>query len=483
MEYKSIEVKNLKHFNIRDIRADVVNRIDERIKADGFNPAHPLSVVHNDDGYYVLDGNHRLEALNKHSIESVPCVVYPVESDAYKIAVRCNQDEDTYAPMDMFDWLGVIQKQKESGKTQAEIGESIGWSQQKVADYYKTTTHITADVLKMAKEHQSGRAVENTATAVNFTEGWFRNSGLYELEPERQEQFMKWFLDGKAKGGNQQKEKINALKEAQEQIHIIDETLSPEIEEEQKRGLIEAVERGEYTTERLKEVINKLNSQTKNKALFGVDCMEELKKIPDGTVDCIITDPPWGVNFQSARENGNPGFDTGIEETKKLLMDVFAELKRVAKNNAHVYVFYPTTYHCEFQNIIKQFFDLAPVPLIWVKNNHAPCDFKTKYASKYETIFFARGENGKARELNNPCSPNVLNFALPVDRWHDCQKPGDLLTYLISNSTAPHETILDPFMGSGSTMLAAKKANRHYIGFELNAAYESRFKREIGDNK
>lgn len=93
--------------------------------------------------------------------------------------------------MDMFDWLGVIQKQKESGKTQQEIGESIGWSIDQVKKYC-TLQNKVPHILDIAKEQQAGRGTGEVPNGTfNFTEGWFRNSGLYELEPERQEQFIK----------------------------------------------------------------------------------------------------------------------------------------------------------------------------------------------------------------------------------------------------------------------------------------------------
>ncbi|WP_407356033.1 hypothetical protein [Methanolobus sp. WCC5] len=76
---------------------------------------------------------------------------------------------------------------KAKGSTQQQIGESIGWSREKVKDIVKLETSIGADILNLAKEHQEGRAPSIGASApFNFTEGWFRNSGLYELKAESQ---------------------------------------------------------------------------------------------------------------------------------------------------------------------------------------------------------------------------------------------------------------------------------------------------------
>jgi site-specific DNA-methyltransferase (adenine-specific) len=92
-----------------------------------------------------------------------------------------------------------------------------------------------------------------------------------------------------------------------------------------------------------------------------------------------------------------------------------------------------------------------------------------------------RLENGDSRRLNGGVSSNLLQYGRPSggDRWHDVQKPRALLAELITNSTGKGETVLDPFAGSGSTLLAAAAEDRHYIGFEASETYADRFRREL----
>jgi len=135
----------------------------------------------------------------------------------------------------------------------------------------------------------------------------------------------------------------------------------------------------------------------------------------------------------------------------------------------------------EFKRILSKHFEVHDNWLTWVKNNHTPCDFKARYASKYEIIWFCTMPNGKERKLNNPVSPDVLEFAIPQDKVHDCQKPEPLLEYLIKNSSSSGEVVLDPFAGSGSTLLAAAKCKRYFIGFEKEDKYSSDFLRKLGD--
>lgn len=74
------------------------------------------------------------------------------------------------------------------GLTQAEIGDRIGWSREQIKNYVTILNNIGTQILDCARKHQDGRVPENgTIVPFNFTEGWFRNSGLYDLASKYQE--------------------------------------------------------------------------------------------------------------------------------------------------------------------------------------------------------------------------------------------------------------------------------------------------------
>ena len=176
IEYKVLKVKELNHFLIRDIRESVIDELKKRIE-EGYNPARPLTVVEKDNQYLVADGNHRLRVLNDLGIEEITCVIHK-EEDPYTLAVKGNQDENTYSPMDLFDWIELIGKMRDESLTQDSIGEKIGWSRGKVSDYIQVLDSAE-HILGKAKEQQKGRAaLIAESSAFNFTEGWFRESGL-----------------------------------------------------------------------------------------------------------------------------------------------------------------------------------------------------------------------------------------------------------------------------------------------------------------
>jgi len=194
------------------------------------------------------------------------------------------------------------------------------------------------------------------------------------------------------------------------------------------------------------------------------DAVEQLKTIEANSIDCVVTDSPYGVNYSDSRETFNTEYKDETQYALKLLDETCNELKRVCKEDAHLYFFSGYINMFEFKTIISKYFNVHDNPIIWVKNNHTLCDFTKRYASKYEIIWFC---SNKQRMLNNPVSPDVLTYSIPLNKQHSAQKPVELLEYLIKNSTVEGEVVLDCFAGSGSTGVACKHTNRKSILIEL----------------
>lgn len=528
-----IPLDDLEYGKTRYIRENVVEEIQERIESDGYNPARPLRVIPENGHYIVADGNHRLETLNelRESDHRVPCVVEE-DGDLYEIARESNRDEDTYAPEDLFDHLYKIDELRESGEdyTQEEIAEKMGdeWSRDKVAKHVRVLENVVPQILDLARRHQEGRGTGDVPQGT-FSETWFRKSGLYDLHSETedaetgevsitggipaiesvestvwhptntwkadgedrpklpQERFMEWFIheEGCDVGKGTMNRKKEAIGEIQAQLGIINEELNSGVDVAVYEDIRDEVLENAYTDESLRDVIEAANLDAQDQAYYGADSVEKLQEFEDNKIACVVTDPPYGVDYENYRDNDRPEFGEDAPDALDLLYDVLEELKRVCKANAHLYVFFPTKLYPEFRDACSEFFEVEEVPLVWVKNNITPNGgadgYKKRYAGKYETVFHLRAENGDSRELNGGSSANVLEHARPGenDRWHDSQKPISLWEELISNSTGVGETIMDPFAGSGSALLAAKSTGRHYIGIEKDDSYESQFKKEL----
>tara|TARA_B110000503_G_C7151007_1_gene415178 strand:- start:815 stop:1468 length:654 start_codon:yes stop_codon:yes gene_type:complete len=200
------------------------------------------------------------------------------------------------------------------------------------------------------------------------------------------------------------------------------------------------------------------------------DCLERMKEIPDGSVDMILTDPPYGMDFQSNRRVVKDKFNK-IENDKNVewLPPFVEESYRVMSDNTSIYCF------CSWHNIdifkreIEKLFKIKNI-IVWVKNNHGSGDLKGAYAPKHEFVIYAHKGRSLFREKR---TPDVMEFAKihSSKLQHPTEKNIEMLKVFIKNNSDEEQTILDPFMGSGSTGVAAKNLNRNFIGIEMDEGY------------
>ena len=196
------------------------------------------------------------------------------------------------------------------------------------------------------------------------------------------------------------------------------------------------------------------------------DCLELMKDIPDGSVDLVLTDPPYGMAFKSnyRKEKYNE-----IQNDKSLewLERYISECYRVLKNNSAIYCFCSWHNVDVFKQAIEKKFKIKNI-LIWEKNNTSMGDLKASYAPKYEMIIFAH----KGRKLLNGFRyADIIKANRTGNKLHPTEKPVDLLELFIKNSSDESAVVFDGFMGSGSTGVACVNTNRNFIGIELDEGY------------
>jgi site-specific DNA-methyltransferase (adenine-specific) len=201
--------------------------------------------------------------------------------------------------------------------------------------------------------------------------------------------------------------------------------------------------------------------------------MDELIK-KNIKVDSIVTDPPYGMIFQS---NHRKDQYKRIENDSNLdwLDDFIKKSYILAKDNTAHYFF------CSFHNIdvfkqsIQKYFTVKNI-LVWEKNNHSMGDLENDFAPKVEFIIFA--QKGQ-RKLNGKREPNIFKFNRTGNVLHPTEKPVDLMEFLISKVTNEGDVVFDPFMGSGSTGVAAVKSDRKFIGIEIENIYFETAKKRL----
>jgi DNA modification methylase len=198
-----------------------------------------------------------------------------------------------------------------------------------------------------------------------------------------------------------------------------------------------------------------------------------LKAEPDCSYDLIVTDPPYGVNIHNAGAQrdkwGEEVFDDDTESTMSLMKKVFPEMYRVLKPDTHAYVFFAMTYYAEFKKMLEDAgFDVVPTPIIWNKTSQsAPPVTPYSFTQAYEPIFLCH----KGRRSLNAYIPNVISMdrVSSSQTIHVTQKPTQLMKKLIEASSAAGDLVLDPFCGSGSTIIAAYESKRRVKGIEKDS--------------
>ena len=205
--------------------------------------------------------------------------------------------------------------------------------------------------------------------------------------------------------------------------------------------------------------------------LYQGDCLEIMGGIKDKSVDLIVTDPPYLMDYQSNRRKKEDRFDK-IKNDKgnyMLIQDYLEECHRIMKDNTAIYCFCSWHNIDFFKNEFEKYFKLKNI-LVWNKNNHGTGDLKGSYAPKHEFILFGHKGRTLLREKRIAdvidC-PKISSNKLT----HPTEKPQDLLEIFIKQSSDEGSIIFDGFMGTGSCGIAAKKLNRNFIGIELDEKY------------
>lgn len=198
-----------------------------------------------------------------------------------------------------------------------------------------------------------------------------------------------------------------------------------------------------------------------NRIILG-DCITELRQLPSNSVDLLCTDPPYGDGIGYGRFNrtivNNPHPLVG-------LMAV-AESYRLLKRNRAAYVFLGMKHLPITRQFVESYTDFRVRDfLIWDKQH---IGMGTAFRFRYEVI--AVLEKGHPRYRSRSFA-NVINVARVPTPEHPHTKPVPLIEQLITHSTDKGDVVLDPFLGSGTTAVAARASGRRFIGIECMPRY------------
>ncbi|MBI2130672.1 site-specific DNA-methyltransferase [Candidatus Woesearchaeota archaeon] len=257
--------------------------------------------------------------------------------------------------------------------------------------------------------------------------------------------------------------------------------------------------------------MDNMTQQITNHKLILGDCLEELKKIPDESIDLIFADPPYGL----AKKNGL-GWKYSKHITLQEAWDIFSkdellefnikwvtECMRLLKHGGSIWV------SGSFHNIYQLGFILQHLDakinnsIVWFKPNAQPnitCRMFTestehliwgiKNHSKTKWVFNYKDTKNLIYDSINPKGKQTRNvWSIPLtsrkEKWageHPTQKPIELLRRVILSSTNKGDLVLDPFVGSGTTSVVAKMLKRNSIGIEKEKKYLDMAKKRLSQS-
>jgi DNA modification methylase len=206
------------------------------------------------------------------------------------------------------------------------------------------------------------------------------------------------------------------------------------------------------------------------------DCLEVLKTLPAGSVDAVITDPPYGIGGEVVRRGGRevaalPRWDRARFDWLALLPPARAVVSFCDRRATGA-----------LWEAMQEANLGARQCFYWIKSNPPP-QFRGGFQSSVEAGIWATPINGKRTDafLAGGAEPNVWHGPLAAEHEHPTQKPLPLMRWLVLLFRRPNDLILDPFCGSGTTGIAAIMEGRRFLGIEREAQYCAIARRRIAD--
>jgi len=196
--------------------------------------------------------------------------------------------------------------------------------------------------------------------------------------------------------------------------------------------------------------INKIHNQ---------DCIEGLKMIKDSCIDCIITDPPYGIN--KGKIVNDDSLDTWISSLK--------ESYRVLKDNSFYLLFASIAKIPEVCNHMeKAGFKYRWQTLLYIKNGMVRGS--VGFSVYYPCLIFMKGDAKIKKPLRDIMEVSTSSKEMK-QRIHPYQKDKNFIAKLINSFSKEGDLILDPFMGSATTAISCMETKRDFVGFEIDKKY------------
>ncbi|MEO5334166.1 MAG: hypothetical protein H7839_19305 [Magnetococcus sp. YQC-5] len=487
------------HHLIRSINSGYVDHLAKTVERIGVK-AFPLACT--PDGI-LFGGNHRFNAFAKLGIDKCWMHVYQPES-IDREALELNEATEDVLPMSFVDHAELVWRKLEAGQTQQAVADELGWSRGQISQYAmlesisKEAWEIIATTFQKTVAVNVDGVVAENATTVAFTERLLRD--ITPLNSIQQLELVRGLVSGKIQKGKFKilAQNYRARNEATEwvQQQLIGTDLLAQCIDEVAKGIYDAewlVAKGPGG--KLQQLVNAAREEWEIKnsvTLIHGDFYEKVRQVGDGSVDLILTDPPYNIARENAfKLDGRSDIDQDFGEWDKhdraafiILFDSWAkEFHRILVAHGSGYIFTSDRYISHLREALERAGLKVKATIVWHKTNPGTQVVKTNFKSSVEYIlFFTKGESGHTfnwqgeNEMHNfiqtpICAGSERLTDAKKNTLHPTQKPTSLLEHMMNISSHPGDMIFDGFMGVGSTAKAARNLGRKFIGIEQDAVF------------
>lgn len=222
--------------------------------------------------------------------------------------------------------------------------------------------------------------------------------------------------------------------------------------------------------------------------------MNFLKQIKDNSVDLVVTDPPYVISRKTGfKEMGKKGvkrlgvsmeFGQWDENfTKSSFSKIIKEYFRVCRKGGAVIIFYDLWKIQELKDLLEKHGFKQIRFIEWVKDNPVPINSKVNYLSNSREVAVVAVKGGKCT-FHSKYDNGIYNYPIYHNkgRFHPTQKPVKLIEEIIRKHSNKGDTVLDTFLGSGTTAIAAQNTNRKCLGCERDTNYFTKLTKRIEGN-
>lgn len=455
---------------VRPLNTAYLERLRVKVREIGIKP-YPLSVT--PDGV-LFGGRHRYEAFKAEGIAE--CLMHIHQPDNLdREAIELNKASEDALPMTFVDYAELVWKRLSNGQTQQAVADAIGWSRDLVARYsalqkihdeaWSVVTGVVTSVTTDVTSDSSASADENEkAVTSQFTEGLLRN--ILDLEPAQQLDLCKCLARGKDKKGHkfskadfktgaERYRARNALmKAAQDRLAAIPDSSYPEAAQKEIDSHAEYIDEYLKTKapgpkfDRLIQAYLDEWQQKSNVQIIIKDIrLLTADDIPSESVDVIITDPPYPADYIDlfdtlgalAARVLKPGGSL-IAMTGQLYLPRYLEL--LSKHLTYHWMLAYTTPGGQAVQVWNKEVNTFWKPLLWFVKDE-------------------RDGRWVSDVINTPVNANDKNH-------HHWGQGVEGMKSIVEKFSNPGDVILDPFLGGGTTGVAAKALKRKFIGIEID---------------